>query len=39
MKPFTDEEKERIWDMHQGGVPVKRIARIMGARTALCACW
>lgn len=27
---FTDEEKDRIWDMHQGGVPVKRIARIMG---------
>jgi transposase-like protein len=27
---FTDEDKERIWDMHQAGVPVKRIARIMG---------
>jgi hypothetical protein len=26
----TDEEKERIWDMHQAGVPVKRIARLMG---------
>ena len=30
MRPITDEEKERIWDMHQAGVPVKRIARIMG---------
>ena len=27
---FTDEEKERIWDLHQVGVPVKRIARTMG---------
>ena len=27
---FTDEEKDRIWDMHQAGVPVKRIARTMG---------
>ena len=27
---FTEEENERIWDMHQAGVPVKRIARIMG---------
>ena len=30
MRPITDEEKERIWDMHQAGVPVKRIARMMG---------
>ena len=30
MRPITDEEKERIWDLHQAGVPVKRIARIMG---------
>ena len=30
MRPITDEDKERIWDMHQAGVPVKRIARIMG---------
>ena len=30
MRPITDEEKARIWDMHQAGVPVKRIARIMG---------
>ena len=30
MRRFTDEEKERIWDMHQAGVPVKRIARTMG---------
>ena len=30
MRPITDEEKERIWDLHQVGVPVKRIARIMG---------
>jgi IS30 family transposase len=27
---FTEEEIERIWDMHQAGMPVKRIARIMG---------
>ena len=27
---FTDQEKQRIWDMHQAGVPVKRIAPIMG---------
>jgi len=27
---FTEEEIERIWDMHQAGVPVKRIARTMG---------
>jgi transposase, IS30 family len=27
---FTGEERERIWDMHQAGVPVKRIARTMG---------
>jgi transposase, IS30 family len=27
---FTEEERERIWDMHQAGVPVKRIARTMG---------
>jgi hypothetical protein len=26
---FTDEEKERIWGMHQAGVPVKCIARTM----------
>ena len=32
MRPITDEDKERIWDMHQAGVPVKRIARIMGRR-------
>jgi IS30 family transposase len=30
VRPITDEEKERIWDMHQAGVSVKRIARIMG---------
>ncbi len=30
MRPITDEEKERIWDMHEAGVPVKRIARTMG---------
>ena len=30
MRPITDEEKEQIWDMHRAGVPVKRIARIMG---------
>jgi hypothetical protein len=30
VRPITDEEKEQIWDMHRAGVPVKRIARIMG---------
>jgi transposase, IS30 family len=30
MRPITEEEQERIWDLHQAGVPVKRIARIMG---------
>jgi IS30 family transposase len=30
VRPITDEEKERIWDMHEAGVPVKRIARVMG---------
>jgi len=30
VRPITDEEKEQIWDLHQAGVPVKRIARIMG---------
>jgi hypothetical protein len=24
---FTEEEVDRVWDMHQAGVPVKRIAR------------
>jgi IS30 family transposase len=27
---FTEAEKELIWDRHQAGVPVKRIAREMG---------
>ena len=27
---FTEEEIERVWDMHQAGVPVKRIARTLG---------
>ena len=27
---FTEEEVEQIWDMHEAGVPVKRIARVMG---------
>ena len=30
MKKFTEAEKELIWDRHQAGVPVKRIARDMG---------
>ena len=30
MRPITETEQERIWDMHEAGVPVKRIARIMG---------
>jgi len=30
VRPITDEEKERIWDMHEAGVPVKTIARIVG---------
>jgi IS30 family transposase len=29
-KRFTEEEIERVWDMHQAGVPVKRIARTLG---------
>jgi IS30 family transposase len=29
-RPFTEAEKELIWDRHQAGVPVKRIAREMG---------
>jgi hypothetical protein len=27
---FTQEEVDRVWDMHQAGVPVKRIARTLG---------
>ena len=27
---FSEEEIERVWDMHQAGVPVKRIARTLG---------
>ena len=30
MRPFPGEEKKTVWDMHQAGVPVKRIARAMG---------
>lgn len=30
MRPITEEEREWIWDLHQAGVPVKRIARMMG---------
>ena len=30
MQKFTEAEKELIWDRHQAGVPVKRIAREMG---------
>jgi transposase, IS30 family len=30
VRPITEEEKKRILDMHQAGVTVKRIARIMG---------
>ena len=33
-KGFTDAEKEQIWDVHQAGVPVKRIARTMGRQNA-----
>ena len=29
-KPFADEEKATIWDDHQAGVPLKRIARKLG---------
>ena len=29
-KPFTDEEKATIWDDHEAGVPLKRIARNLG---------
>jgi IS30 family transposase len=34
MRRFTDEEKEQIWDWHQAGVPVKRIARRLGRTNA-----
>ena len=27
---FTEEEIDQVWDMHQAGVPVKRIARTLG---------
>ena len=30
MQRFTEAEKELIWDRHEAGVPVKRIARDMG---------
>ena len=30
MQRFTEAEKELVWDRHQAGVPVKRIAREMG---------
>jgi hypothetical protein len=30
VRPITEEEHERISDLHHAGVPVKRIARIMG---------
>jgi hypothetical protein len=26
-EPFTDEEKVTIWEDHQAGMPLKRIAR------------
>ena len=29
-KPFSDEEKATIWDDHEAGVPLKRIARNLG---------
>ena len=34
MRRFRDEEKEQIWDWHQDGVPVKRIARRLGRNNA-----
>jgi IS30 family transposase len=34
MRRFTDEEKEQIWEWHQAGVPVKRIARRLGRNNA-----
>jgi IS30 family transposase len=34
MRRFTDEEKVQIWDWHQDGVPVKRIARRLGRNNA-----
>jgi IS30 family transposase len=30
VQKFTEAEKELVWDRHQAGVPVKRIAREMG---------
>jgi IS30 family transposase len=29
-KPFTEEEVATIWEDHQAGVPLKRIARTLG---------
>jgi IS30 family transposase len=31
---FSDEEKQQIWDWHQDGVPVNRIARRLGRNNA-----
>ena len=33
-KPFTDEERATIWDDHQAGVPLKRIARKLGRQNS-----
>ena len=33
-KPFADEEKATIWDDHQAGVPLKRIARKLGRQNS-----
>jgi hypothetical protein len=30
MRKFTEEEKATIWEDHQAGVPLKRIARTLG---------
>jgi len=29
-RPFTEEDKAAIWEKHQAGVPLKRIARELG---------
>jgi hypothetical protein len=34
VRPFSDEELARIWEWHQAGFPVKRIARMLGRNNA-----
>ena len=34
-KPFTEEEVATIWEDHQAGVPLKRIARTLGRQNSV----